>query len=159
MLFSPHIDIALVAVVLSLLSQVMRRVLTDQKNIKKMQKGMKDKQAKIKELMKKEDAKSKKELERLQGEMMEGMALMMKGTNKLMLVSMVVFLPTFWFLGGVYGNFEFPLPVPLPWFGGEFFITLVSSTNFVGWYFVCSLVFSLVINGIINAIEKRKENE
>jgi len=150
--FDPMIDIALISFVLSVLVQVLQRVLGSKQAMQKHQTGMKEKQQKMKELMKKNDKQSQKELEKLQGEMLESMNDMMKGSMKMMVVSMVLFIPVLWFLQGTYEGAAITLPVPLPWLGTNSLIEFYSQTNWLGWYFVTSLVFSILIVGPVAGI-------
>ena len=153
---SPQIDIALVAVALSIVSQLMQRRFVNKKEMKRKQNEMKEKQERMKELMKSEDPKAKNEADALQAEMMENMSTMMKGSMKLMVFSMVLFIPTLWFLSSTYEGIAINLPIPIPWFGGESFIMLYNTTSWLGWYILCSLTFSLSLNAAINIYEKVK---
>ncbi len=154
MLFGAMADIALITVVLFIVSQIAQNKFMNREEMKKHQDTIKQKQAKMKELMKKEDAKSKNELETLEKEMMQTMQNMMSGSSKVMLVSMVLFLPALWFLGEFYGKEIIPLPVPLPWLSvgfdlfniGTWGMTIYSETNWFGWYFVCFIVLSILFS-------------
>lgn len=156
MFINPQIDIALIAIALAVVSQVMQHTLTDRKWMKSSQKEMKEKQERIKELMKKGDS-AKGEIERLEKEMMDAMSKMMSGSMRLMLVSMIVFIPALWFLTGTYGNVVVPLPIPIPWLGGEGIIPIMlyNETNWLGWYLLCSLASSLGLNAVVNIAERR----
>jgi len=159
MLYTAQIDIAIVTFVMAIVSQVLQRKFYNKDEMKSKQEMMKKNQERIKELMKKEDEKSKKELESLEKEMMDSMSGMMSGSMKMMMFSLIIFVPVFWFLGQNYEKALISLPVPLPWFGGtgEPFIKLYNETNYIGWYVVCSIVFSMILNGLINVHKKITE--
>lgn len=156
---SPQIDIAVITFVLAIVSQILRRILMNPAEMKEKQAAMKEKQGKMKELMNKNDHKSTKELETLQKEMMESMGAMMSGSMKLMFVSMLIFLPIFWYLGSAYGDAVISLPIPIPWFGGDFLIMLYNETNFYGWYILTSLFFSIILSIVIGQVEKIMKGE
>ncbi len=159
MLISAQVDIALIAIALAIVSQMMQRKLVDKKGMKRKQEEMKKKQEMVKELMKRTDEKSKSELQALEQEMMESMSTMMKGSMKLMVFSMILFIPTLWFLSASYEGIAVDLPIPIPWFGGDRFIMLYNRTNWIGWYVLCSLCFNLGLNAIINLYEKVRGGE
>jgi uncharacterized membrane protein (DUF106 family) len=72
--------------------------------------------------------------------------------------SMVVFLPAFAVLGMFYSGTVANLPFPIPWFGGQDqpFIMFYEQTNWVGWYVLCSLVSSIVLNIVLHFWEKSR---
>jgi len=149
MLIDPATDIVLIAIAMSIVSQVIRRRFVNEKEMKEYQKTMKDRQGKIKGLMGKEDPKSKQELEKLQKEMMEGMGTMMQGSMKMMMVSMAIFIPLFFIVGLFYSEAVIDLPIPIPWLGVEQFIELYEQTNWIGWYILNSLVFGILISSLM----------
>lgn len=156
MFVSTIVDITIISIVLFGVSQAVQARFINRDEMKRQQEGMKAKQVKMKELMKKGDAKSKNELDAMEKEMMEDMQKMMSGSYKVMLVSMVVFLPALWFLNTFYGNAVIDMPVPLPWLRngfdlfsiGSWGIEIYAKTNWFGWYFVCFIVISLLYNFI-----------
>ena len=154
MLFDPQTDITLIAIGLGIVSQALQRKLMNKKAMKANQEKMKEKQKKLNELLKKEDKKSKNEAESIQKEMLEEMNVMMKGSMRMMMASMIIFIPTFWYLGGVYGNEIISLPFPIPWFGAKEFIELYNETSWMGWYVLNSLFFSILFNMAMNLYEK-----
>ncbi len=169
---SPQIDIAIITFVLAIVSQILRRILMNPAEMKEKQAAMKEKQGKMKDLMNKNDHKSVKELEEMQKEMMESMGKMMSGSFKLMAISLVFFLPAFYVIGGtdplfgimsaidvigiggLYADAIIPLPIPIPWLGGDFFIMLYNETGWFGWYILTSLFFSITLNVVIGQVEK-----
>ena len=145
-LFSPVIDIALFAVVVGIISQVLQRKLMDKKGQKQKQDAMKEKQKRLKELMKKGDEKSKQEAEKLNKELMSDMKEMFKGMQKFMLASLVVIAPIFLLGVNAYAQDTF---VVFGWNVPHFIFP-----PYIVWYFICSIVFSLIFNGIMKVIEK-----
>ena len=99
-LFSPPVDISLISIFLVTASQIMQRTVVDKREMKRQQDQMKENQKKMKELMSKQDQKSKNQLEALEKEMLDSMNSVMKGSMRLMLYSLVVFIPAFFFMGG-----------------------------------------------------------
>ena len=158
--FDPMVDIALISLALSVVIQIMQRVLGSKQAMQKHQASMKERQEKMKELMKKNDKQSQKELEKIQGEMLDSMNDMMKGSMKMMVASLIIFAPVLWFLQGTYDTAIIALPIPLPWFVqgfdilniGSWGVQFYSQTSWLGWYFVTSLVFSILIVGPISGV-------
>ncbi len=162
--FNPMIDIALVSGVLALVSSVIQAKMMNRKAMKENQEKLKEKNKRMRELMNKNDEKSKNELESLQNEVLEMMQKMMQGSMKVMFVSMIFFLPAFWVLSHFYANAVISLPLPVPWFG-EFdlfnigtwqnMIKLYNETNYLGWYMLTYLLFSLIIRFVLNKSSKQ----
>lgn len=162
----PHIEVSIVAAALAVVSQLVQFRFGNKREMQKHQEELKKHQSKLKELSKKTDTSSKKEMEEVEKKMMDSLSIVMKSTNKLLISSMVIFLPAFFVLSTIYGEFTFDLPIPIPWFapepGFDFFnpltwFSLYNQTNFVGWYALSSLVISLlIVNPLIKMWEKRK---
>src|SRR3989338_4829232 len=95
-MFDPRVEIALISVGIALVSQLLQRKLMPREATQKRQEKIKKHQARMKELANKNDAKSKNELEALEKEMMEEMQVMMQGSTRMMMFSMVFILPVFW---------------------------------------------------------------
>ena len=159
MIFNPTIDIALVSVAGVCISQFLQHKMTDRKKMKEQQKKIGETQKKMNELMKKTDQKSQDELKRMQDDMMKTMNEMMGKNMKFMVVSMVIFLPLYYFLGAVYEKEIVNLPFPIPWLGGSNFIMLYTQTSWIGWYIFCSLVMSLLFSAALNFYDKSKESK
>ena len=161
----PHIEVSIVAAVLAFLSQAVQFRFGNKKEMMKHQEELKKHQNTLKELSKKQDATSKKQMEEVEKKMMDSLSVVMKSTNKLLISSMVIFLPAFFVLSQIYGTLTFDLPIPIPWFapapGFDFlnpfsWFALYNQTSFVGWYALSSLVISLVIvNTLVKMWEKR----
>ncbi|MBU2100939.1 DUF106 domain-containing protein [Candidatus Micrarchaeota archaeon] len=144
--FSPVIDVALLAVVVGIISQILQRKLMDKKGQKQKQDAMKEKQKKLKELMKQNDEKSRKEAEKINMELMSDMKEMFKGMQKFMLASFVFILPIFYLGVSTYKEEVF---VVFGWTVPEFIFP-----PYIVWYFICSIVFSLIFNAGMKVIEK-----
>ncbi|MBI2597709.1 MAG: DUF106 domain-containing protein [Candidatus Diapherotrites archaeon] len=166
--FGAMIELALISIALSLFHRVLAMKVGNQKQLKEHQEKMKKTQERIKELVKKDDEKSKREREGLEKEMLESMNIIMSGSTKLMLVSLVVILPVFAIMGSVYGQEVINLPVPVPWVktGAELFnpitwgIQIYNQTNWIGWYVLFSLIFSLaILNPLVKIYENSKKKE
>lgn len=161
---SPVVDIAIIAVVLVTTIQALQRKFVDRKKMKEDQKAIKEKQKKVRELMKKTDEKSKKEMEKLNKEVMESMSTMMQGSMRSMIISMAVIIPLWMFIGGTYANAIIALPFPIPFFsafnwldpGSWFSFKLYTETNWIGWYILISLSFSILLNIVLKIVEKVK---
>jgi uncharacterized membrane protein (DUF106 family) len=98
-----------------IISELIKWKFFDKEKVDRHQKEMKRKQGILKELMKEGD-KRKKEIDKLQGEMLEHTSEILGASNKLMLVSLPIFLVMFWVLGFLYGGRVFDALFPLPKF-------------------------------------------
>ena len=150
------LEIALVAMCLAVVSQIVRRKFVDPKKMKEQQKVMKEKQIRIKELAGKEDSKSKAEMQRIQTEMLEVTNEMMQGSMRMMMFTFPVYILAFWGLGYLYGDAVINLPINIPWFGENWSIKFYEQTNWVGWYVLISLITGMALGFIFNALEKMK---
>ncbi len=163
MFVSALVDITAISVVLFAVSQAIQSRFINRDEMKRQQQEMKDRQKKMQELMKKGDTKSKSELNAMEKEMLESMQKMMGGSYKVLLVSMVAFLPALWFLGEFYGKAIIKMPFPLPWLAngfdlfniGTWGIDIYSETTWFGWYFVCFIVLSLLYNFLTGMMKKK----
>ncbi len=158
MVFGTMADIALISAGLVIVSQILQNRFAHKDEMKGHQDKIKGHQKKMNELMKKGDQKSKNELETLQAEMMEEMNRMMSKSMKVMMFSLVVFLPAFWVLGHFYEKDVINLPVPLPWLSHGFDLftpatwgmEIYNQTNWFGWYFVSYIVLTIIIGQAMN---------
>ncbi|HIH10298.1 MAG TPA: TMCO1/EMC3 family protein [Candidatus Diapherotrites archaeon] len=163
MVFGPLVDIALITAVLAVVSQLVQNKFMNKDEMKTRQEEMKEKQKRMKELMQKGDQKSKNELDALEKEMMESLQAMMSSSTKVMVASMVIFLPAFFVLGALFENAVIQLPIPLPWLkqgfdlfnAGTWGIEVYNETTWFGWYFVSYLVITMVINVGRNFFKKK----
>ena len=161
MVFGAMADIALISMGLTIVSQFLQNRFAHRDEMKAHQEKMKKHQEKMKELMKKDDHQSRSEREKIEAELMEEMNKMMSKSMKVMMFSLLVFLPAYWVLGNFFEKEIIALPVPLPWLAngfdllnpGTWGIQLYSQTNWFGWYFVTYLVITVVIGQIMNAFK------
>ena len=147
-LTNPTIDIALIAIAISLVSLLVQRKVMGKGGMKEKQRAMKERQKQMTELMKRQDEQAKNELKSLEKEMMDESMGMMQKSMKHMVVIMVIVVPTFWFLNSNYGK-AVGLPigdVKLPLLG------LIPSA--IAWYIVAGIVASLILNFVIGRIDK-----
>jgi len=151
--FSPVIDITLLAILVGVISQALQRKLMDKKAQKAKQDGMKEKQKKLKELMSKGDEQSKKEAEKINMELMQDMKEMFKGMQKFMIASFIVIIPIFYLFVSAYSKETFNV---FGWAVPEFFFP-----PHIVWYIISSIGFSIIFNLIMKVVEplleKRKE--
>ena len=162
--FNPMLELALIAMAMVVVQKALQLKVGNQKQLKEHQEKMKKMQEKVKELMKKNDEKSRKERENMEKEMLDSMNIVMGSSMKFMVVSLVVVLPVFWLAGSVYEKDVINLPVPVPWFSDTtvwfdpftWGIMLYNQTNWIGWYVLTSLLFSLLI---LNPLTKIFENK
>lgn len=148
LLFSPLIDVALVAVALSVVSFVLQRKLVNRDELKKLQDSMKDKQKEMNELLKRQDQQAKQELDRLQKEMMDATTAIMQKSMKQMFATLIIVLPVFWYLGFAYGKTTIALPFELPFIG--------SGGSWIIWYIIVSFVTSIALMVIEKVFKKKK---
>jgi len=152
---NPALDIAVISAILAIGSRAIQEKLGIRKKQKSSQKRLKEKQARAKELMKKTDDKNAlKELEAVQKEMMEISLESMQAMNKYLLFYMPITLVVFIFvLPPLYDKAIINLPVPVPWFGANWSIIFYEQTNWIGWYFLLSIIFGVAINLAFTAFE------
>lgn len=144
-------DIAVIAFIIAIISQVMRAKFIDQKKQKTDQKRIKEIQQNMNELMKKTDEKSKKELEEIQAEYLNITKEMMQGNMKYMLFSFPVFIIAMYFIKESYNGIIIPLPFELPLFGPD--------VGWLGWYILMALISSIILSIIMKAIEMVKQKQ
>jgi len=164
---NPIIELALVSIAMSFVTQIIQRKFGNRDQMKEHQEKMKTTQKRVKELMTKEDEKSKQERESLEKEMLDSMNTVMKASMKTMVVSMAIVIPVFFLMGAVYEEEIIDLPLPVPWIGTQAdllnpfsWFELYEQTNWIGWYILVSLLFSLLIlSPLIKVYEKMKKRE
>ncbi len=152
--FNPMLDIGLIAFALAIVSQLLQRKFLDKKLMKEQQEQIKQKQQKIKELASKNDDKSKSEIEKLETEMLEITNVMMKGSLRHMMFSMAVFLPAFWLIGTMYNGTVINLPFPLPLIHRNLSFEISARMSWLWYYIYAGLVSNLVLNAVMNLMEK-----
>ena len=165
--FAPAVVIFIVTLVLAFVSKVLQRKLIDQKKMKEHKLKMKENNIKMKELMKAGDA-GKKELAELNKSMLQGQMDMLQSNNKLMLVSLPVFLVFFAALGFVYGHMMIQSVIPLPSFNQFAFLNPMSwvpvgLTMTAGYYkvyfiyYLASTIIMAIIFKIFSLILDKKD--
>ncbi|MAG21981.1 MAG: hypothetical protein CL943_01570 [Candidatus Diapherotrites archaeon] len=148
------LEIALVSLVMSGISQILQRKLMDKKGMKASQEKMKEQQKRIKELVGREDQQSKAEAERLQKEMLELMSKSMQGTMKHMVVSMPIFLGVFWGLGYLYSGALIQLPMAVPVLHRDLSFEITSAISWLWWYIYTSFSIGIVLNMVLKVLGK-----
>ena len=128
--------IALISVILSILSAMVRRITIDQKKLKASKERMKEHQKKMKEAQKKGDTK---ELMRCQEEMTKLLMenLKMSFNIKTMLTTFLPFMIIFGWLSSQYSD------------SGEVANILGFGLTWFWWYFLVSLVASQIVMKIV----------
>lgn len=152
------IEIAIFSVLLAGVSRWLQIRFGNKKEVNQIQEGMKKKQERLKELLKKQDEKSKLEAERIQSEMMEGMNKVMGSSTKVMLLSMIIFIPALAILAAWYNGISIQSPFPFVVFHrGEGWIPVSfewsSKFNWISWYFWWSLVGTMVLGMVFKKMK------
>lgn len=152
------IEIAVFSVFLAAVSRLLQIRFGNRKETNRIQEEMKKKQARLQELLKKSDEKSKKEAESVQAEMMGNMNKVMSSSTKVMLISMVVFVPALGIMAGLYNGTTVYSPIPLVVFhraSGLIPVSLELSakSNWISWYFWWSLIGSLVLSVVFKKLK------
>ena len=169
--FAPAVVIFIMTVVLAFTSRMLQRKLVDRKKMKENQRKAKENMKLIKQYMKEGESK-KKELDALQKENLDLQMDMMKGSNKVMLVSLPIFLVFLWALSSVYGGVVFESLFALPKFAGYFPVNLFAAegwtitTGYIKAYFFYSVISSIlmwivfkIFDEIVARIRERKMEE
>lgn len=156
-LLNSVIDIALISIGMAIVSRFLQHRFGKRNEMVAVQAQMKEKQKQIQELYKKGDDASKKKADELQSEMMQSMNTMMGANLKVMVISMIVFLPALWALNEWYSK----APVILPFDfliahrGGPFFIwfEIGTVTTWLWWYIAVSLIASVVLGFVLKQLK------
>jgi len=144
---SPTVDIALLALLVSVVSIVVQYKFLDRKKMNEMQKQMKENQKRMMELLKREDDKAKKELKQIEQEMNRALNEVMKNSMKGMMVAFI-YLPILWALPA-YADSTLPV--------GEVNVWLLHLPNYYAYYIISAIVFSLIANTVwTQVIDKKK---
>lgn len=151
MFVSPAIDLALIAAGFVAVSQAIQVLLMNRKQLRAHQKKSKALMKEQQELMKKGKDAPAHEMERLQREQMELMQAQFKNMPKMMLASLIVFLPLFTI---VQHQFEGQIiPVFFP------FNLIWTQLDWYWYYVLCSLIVSIVVGQVLNAFDTHHENK
>jgi len=128
------IEIALIAIAISLGSAIVNKKVVDQKRNKEIQKQVSDFQKRYNEAKRKGD---KEQIAKLEAEQKEVMALsmeLMKNSFKPMLYTFVPIIVIFFFLNSIYANTGNVVDVPvigmLGWFWWYFLVAIVTGLGF-----------------------------
>lgn len=151
-LFEPAVSIALTTVALVIISKILQWKFLDKEKMNSQRRMIKEKQDKAKELLKEGDHK-KNEVDKLQTEILELTMEMMQASNKMMFVSLPIFLLVFFVLGFVYGEQLLVSLLPLPktgWWNGipipnlfEWRIEAGYRTIYIYYYLYISIVVGI----------------
>ncbi|MFH0954944.1 MAG: EMC3/TMCO1 family protein [Candidatus Micrarchaeota archaeon] len=159
-LINSVIDIAAISLAMAIVSRYLQHRFGKRNEMVAIQAQMKEKQKQIQELYKKGDEASKKKADKIQAEMMEHMNTMMSANMKVMMVSMVVFLPALWALSVWYSSAPVNLPFPflIAHQGGPLFIwfEIGTKTSWLWWYISISLISSIVIGFVLKQLKIEK---
>ncbi len=121
----PVIDVLLLSIGLSALMIIVTRLLTDQKELKKIKNDMKFFKEKMEKARKSGDTVK---AEQFMNEMLKASNKQLKHTMKPLFVSMIVFFGAFQFLGTTYADIVVTLPFALPFLG--------TKINWFWWYLI-----------------------
>lgn len=122
---SAVIEVLIWSIGLSALMIILTKILTDQKEIKKIRNEMNFFKEKMDKAKKSGDmAKA----EQFMNDMLKSSNKQLKHTMKPLFVSLIIFITAFQFLGAAYGELVVALPFVLPFLGAE--------VNWFWWYFL-----------------------
>ena len=156
----PAVIILIVTLGMVIVSKLLQNKFLDKDKMKRNKERMKKKQAKIKELMK--DGK-KEEAQVLQKEIMADTMEMMKGTQKMMVVSLPLIV-VYFILGFMFEGISFESLFAIPTFSWYGFIPLPNGgfSIMTGWrraYFVYYFMWFIIIGIILKIKDKIADSE
>lgn len=126
--------IALISILISFVSAMVRRATVDMDKVKNSREQMKDHQKKMQEAQKKGDTD---QMLRSQEEMTKHMMIQMKQNFKPMLITWIPFILIFKWLSDQYGT------------SGDVANLLGMNLGWFWWYFVVSIFASIIVNKIV----------
>jgi uncharacterized membrane protein (DUF106 family) len=155
----PAIEIALICVVLAAISKIIQKKFINKELMKEYKEEIKKINVKVKEAIK--EGKKEKASE-LQKEMFAVQGKMLQMSQKVMFVSLPIFLVAFAMLGFLYGGISFESFIPLPKFNSFFLLNpgtwipvgITTSTGFYKAYFFYYLIATIVFTIIEKIYEK-----
>ncbi|MBU0635434.1 DUF106 domain-containing protein [Candidatus Micrarchaeota archaeon] len=151
------IEIAIISIVLVVVARYLQIKYGNKKVVNAIQKEVKEKQNKIKELSKQDDPNAKKEADALQMEMMQDLSKMMSSNMRVMIVSMIIFIPGLALIGFLYNGMIVNSPIPLIVFhrGGDFFFwfEITAKSNWFSWYLWWSIGTSIVMSVVFKKLK------
>lgn len=156
----PAITLLVFVIILAIISKIIQKKFIDKEKMASIKAQVKEKQDQATKLL---NQGKREEAMKVQGEMLEVNMEMMQMTNKVMLVSLPIFLVFFWALGLIYGSTTFESLIPLPAFNGfNFFdpltwipVGLTTTTGYYKAYFFYFLISTIVISVIDKVYEKK----
>ncbi|QQR92978.1 MAG: DUF106 domain-containing protein [Candidatus Iainarchaeum archaeon] len=151
MFVNPAIDLALIAAGFVAVSQAIQVLVMNRKQLRAHQKKSKALMKEQQELMKKGKDAPANELERLQREQMELMQGQFKQMPKMMLASLIVFLPLFTLVQHEFAGQNIPVFFP--------FSLIWQQLDWYWYYVLCSLIVSVVVGQVLNAYDNHHENK
>ncbi len=151
MFVSPAIDLALISAAFVAVSQAIQVLVMNRKHLRAHQKKSKALMKEQQELMKKGKDAPAHELERLQREQMELMQGQFKHMPKMMLASMIVFLPLFTVVQGQFEGQSIPVFFP--------FSLIWQQLDWYWYYVLCSLLVGIFVGQVLNAFDSHHEKK
>ena len=156
-LLNATIDIAIFAIILSIVSKYIQNKYVNHEELKQKQERIKEKQKKMQELIKKDDKESKNKLAELEKEVMQDAQEIMQSSMKSMMFTMLLIIPFFMFFSWNYADVSIQLPIAIPFFAKFEFLNpfswinfkLYHYTNWIGWYILVSLICNIAISIIL----------
>lgn len=145
--------IAALAILVNVVSSVIRKRFTNFERLKRVQKEVSEFDAELRRAIMSKDKAKEEKLRKKQKTINE---MRMKMTSENMRVSMYFMLPFFgvwWLISGFFG-YEIimaysPLPLPLLAAGPDVGLVFSSELNFFWWYFLSSIAFNGVLSKIL----------
>lgn len=149
-------------IVLAIISKIIQRKFIDKEKMKSIRAQVSEKQKEATKLLK--EGKQEKAMQ-VQNEMLEKNMEMLQMTNKVMLVSLPLFLVFFWILGFVFGTQSFESLIPLPAFNSFNILNpaswipvgITTTTGYYKAYFFYYLIITIIL-GIIEKIYDNMRN-
>lgn len=151
MFVNPAIDLALISAGFVAVSQAIQVLVMNRKQLRAHQKKSKALMKEQQELMKKGKDAPAHELERLQREQMELMQGQFKHMPKMMLASMIVFLPLFTIVREQFEGQSIPVFFP--------FSVIWQQLDWYWYYVLCSLVVGIFVGQVLNAFDSHHEKK
>ncbi len=151
--FPASLEIFVIGVCLAGVSKALQHVLVDRRSFLANQKKMQEQQKRLRELTGKQTEDSTKEMEKVQSEMMENLNKMMKDNLRIMMFSLVVFLPAFWVLGMLYNGGPVQTPFALPVIHRDFSFEITQFPSWLWVYIYSSLFGNLALGAVLKAFK------
>ena len=148
-------------IILAIISKIIQRKFIDKAKMASIKAQVKEKQNMATKLLK--EGKTE-EASKVQSEMLEINMEMLQMTNKVMLITLPIFLVFFWILGMVFGQTTFQSLIPLPSFNAFNILNptswiptgITSTTGYYKAYFFYYLIMTIIL-GILEKIYDNKK--